>query len=650
KQPWEMTPEQFRAWRKPYLDKIGELSAWADALQEVGRNDDAYRVRQERGYLVDYIGGETENGAQGRLRQLKEKRLKGIPNGQEIQGAKGQVGQTNIGPTEQTSVQGEGVAPGMPSTEATPAQPDENLRRSELSATTKAIKSHPAYKLGAEQAEAQGFTTTDVKNRTIYVEPKYEGDVIGYAGEDRRGRLWKHITFEKGKGDSWDSIAAEAGLPDDFDGFMQWLKDAVESGGKGSLNERAMEVALSSRDPEMELLAMKHSLLRAGFFGASINEELEMRATELAADYGLTEDDKNDILNRVKIKGKYAEEVSTPDMPGDNRQGQTPSGIKADTGVFGQPVFRPSTGSQQGLLPDAGEQWIGREPDRPLLSGLEDPQKPAQAPKPSQAQSPTPGDIAPQRPSSESQKADTGTVETPQGGDTGEPRLSSARQEWLNQHRRKLGLDGINSKSRRSWAQALAQAWEQGIPENALRIAAEINAKPRALSDVETAGLVVRSVELENEHAGIMAKIGPEKDAAMVADMSARAGTIESEYDAISRELFASGSEKGRALASQKLTINENFSLVAVKARAKAAKGAELTAKESAKIEELTTKLADQSAKVEALEKEIRRLQAEAMLKRLRGAQKLAAMTADQKAAKRSKAIEKVKALMKAGC
>jgi hypothetical protein len=47
-----------------------------------------------------------------------------------------------------------------------------------------------------------------------------------------------------------------------------------------------------------------------------------------------------------------------------------PSTTQADTGIFGQEVFRPATGSKQAELPDAGERWIGSEPERPLLENL----------------------------------------------------------------------------------------------------------------------------------------------------------------------------------------------------------------------------------------------------------------------------------------
>lgn len=213
-----------------------------------------------------------------------------------------------------------------------------------------------------------------------------------------------------------------------------------------------------------------------------------------------------------------------------------------------------------------------------------------------------------------------------------------------------MGMDGVNSKERRRWGQVLAQAWEQKIPEGALRLANEIVAKPRAFSDVETAGLVIRMRELENEHEGIMQRIAPSKDQVEIADLAARAATIEAEYDVISQALHMSGTEKGRALAAQKLTINENFSPVSVKARAKAAKGAELTAKENQKIEELVKALAEREDRVNQLDAELRKIKAAQMLSRLKLTSRLVTMTMQEKVAEQQSAAEKVRKLMLAGC
>jgi len=176
--------------------------------------------------------------------------------------------------------------------------------------------------------------------------------------------------------------------------------------------------------------------------------------------------------------------------------------------------------------------------------------------------------------------------------------LTSARQGWLKELRQVVGLSGINSKLRRRWTRALQLAGEQGIPDNAVRLATEILNKPRALSDIETAGMVLALQRLRNEHSKFSKRINESNYDAVAEGMAARLSTIEAEFEAITRALHESGTEKGRALASQKLTINEDFNLVTVKTRARIAKGAELTTKESKQVEELVKKLAEKDAKL----------------------------------------------------
>lgn len=223
----------------------------------------------------------------------------------------------------------------------------ESLRRREVSKAVKAIQEHPLYQTALEGIEAQQYTGTNVAGATIYVEPEYAGDIEAYAGEDRRGKLWRQITFDKGKGVPWDGLAQEAGLPDDFDGFMSWFKEAVESGGKGTLNRKALDAAVAMRDPELELLVVRHSMLVAGYTGPEINQEIDRVGKELALDYDLTGEDVAGIVQKVQIEGPYGQETSQPVQPGDS--GAAPQET-ADTGIFGQTIARPATGKTQGEL------------------------------------------------------------------------------------------------------------------------------------------------------------------------------------------------------------------------------------------------------------------------------------------------------------
>lgn len=165
------------------------------------------------------------------------------------------------------------------------------------------------------------------------------------------------------------------------------------------------------------------------------------------------------------------------------------------------------------------------------------------------------------------------------GGDTSNrpPGATSARKVWMAEDRELLGLDEIESSGYRSWQEALDTASQRGIPEQAMQIAAEITQAPRALDDIETAGLVVHAARLKRLHTEATRRVERAADEADIKIASAEANRIEQDFDVLSRALRASGTEKGRALAAQKLTIDQDFKLISVLNRAKVAKGASLT-------------------------------------------------------------------------
>jgi hypothetical protein len=187
---------------------------------------------------------------------------------------------------------------------------------------------------------------------------------------------------------------------------------------------------------------------------------------------------------------------------------------------------------------------------------------------------------------------------------------TSARQSDLNEDRAILGLDGIPSAERKSWQKSLQQAKDLNIINTSLRIAAEINSKPRPLNDVETAGLVMKAAQLKKEHKGLMSQMESAKEKPEIDDLSAKISAVEGEFDAVTQALYKSGTEKGRALASQKLTINQDFDLLSLKNRAKKIKGRELTQKENEKIEKLAKELEMQQKENEMLQGRIKELMA----------------------------------------
>jgi len=138
------------------------------------------------------------------------------------------------------------------------------------------------------------------------------------------------------------------------------------------------------------------------------------------------------------------------------------------------------------------------------------------------------------------------------------------------------------------------------------------------MSDIETAGLVDAMERLKQEHGKVLSRIENETDPAEIASLSAEAGRIEAEFDALTRAMHSSASEKGRALNAQKLTIDQDFTLVSVKTRAKAAKGKALTEAESAQLAEMTKQLEEARKKIGELEAQMAEQAARVALRRAR--------------------------------
>lgn len=164
-----------------------------------------------------------------------------------------------------------------------------------------------------------------------------------------------------------------------------------------------------------------------------------------------------------------------------------------------------------------------------------------------------------------------------------EPLTTSARKSQMAGDRAELDLPELPPAERKSWQTSLDNA----KPEKASVLADEVLTKPRALNDEETASLVVRAQQIKNEHSQVMKELGDATDPEQIATKRAQSEALEREFDRLTTATKASGTEKGRALASQKFTINQDFDLVSVLQRMKAAKGRELTSDERTKYESM---------------------------------------------------------------
>jgi hypothetical protein len=225
---------------------------------------------------------------------------------------------------------------------------------------------------------------------------------------------------------------------------------------------------------------------------------------------------------------------------------------------------------------------------------------------------------------------------------------TSARQAQIDEDRESLGLKEINSPARRGWNQALKQAKDTNIPARANAIADEVITSPRALSDVETAGMTLKMSELKSTHKQLSSELDKAKDPADIQSIGTQITRIEQDFDNLSQAVRASGTEKGRALASQKLTIDEDMSLVSVLNRAKANKRSDLTVQERKQFTK-TIKALEQ--RVSAIE-QARSLEATIIAKGQlrRGNKRFTTMSKAQRKASSKVLGSDVKSLLERGC
>lgn len=226
---------------------------------------------------------------------------------------------------------------------------------------------------------------------------------------------------------------------------------------------------------------------------------------------------------------------------------------------------------------------------------------------------------------------------------------TSARKADIKEDRKAIGLDTIPSPERKGFQVSLQEAKDQKIHENALRIAAEINTKPRALNDTETAGMVIKLTQLKNEYKRVKKELETITDEAGIKLKANELELIENEFDTITKAVRLSGTEKGRALVSQKLTLDEDYSLLSIKTKAKAAKGKALTENENQKIELLTKKLDETNAKLEQMQAEIDALTARTFV-RQGSIARYRNMDRNQRRIELDDLIAKTKPLLEGGC
>ena len=275
----------------------------------------------------------------------------------------------------------------------------------------------------------------------------------------------------------------------------------------------------------------------------------------------------------LRIKGKL---LDMADMAFGDRLGESEIRQLIDRGVYGG-FTSPRGGSPQLVV------W-----DKRLLENFDE-LKSQYVPKESQSVSTT------------SPQPDIPTARPAQAAE--DVPATSARKAMVADDRANMGLGELDDAVRKSFGESLDNARTKGYDGAwATREAEAVTAKPRALNDEETAGMVDAMAGLKKQHKSVLEQIANETDPAKLDRLRDDLAGIEKQFDGISEAVKLSGTQKGRALASQKITLNEDFDLISVKSQAKAKKGEDLTAKETAKYEDLVNRLTEVDAKIADLE------------------------------------------------
>lgn len=435
----------------------------------------------------------------------------------------------------------------------------EMSRRQALKEAVDEIRNNSMYKLAMEGIAEQAANTTALETRTIFFEKKYEADIESYAGEDRRNKVWRQVTFDKTQGQAWDDAAQEAGIGDDFDTFMAWWVDAIESGGSTTVNNKALDIARERGDPELQLLSTKRSLLEVpqsalagGKGGPDINAELKRTAAEIGADFGMDEDSINAMYDRVKVKGKYANTITKPDNPAASGPGETPAAGVPSPAAGERTLFEPAQPQPAPAKPAPNEAVKEPEPAEPEKNKV-------------------PPEIANQA--------------------RGQPLPAfGTRNAETERIRDMLGLTGVPTPEKQSMAQWLEEAIAKEMTEQdkVLALARELVGSPRPMSKHEdmAAKWVGAQLVLESERLGKEASVAA--DEAIRRDLQAQRKQADVKIELLTRADKMAGSEWAYAGVSRSADISDDGNLQSNIRRIEDASGKPTSDKQKEAVRKLT--------------------------------------------------------------
>lgn len=128
-------------------------------------------------------------------------------------------------------------------------------------------------------------------------------------------------------------------------------------------------------------------------------------------------------------------------------------------------------------------------------------------------------------------------------------------------------------------------------------------------TDVETAQVRLRAQEIKNRTNELLKEIDATNNPTEIGNKRLELDSLTNEFDRLSQAAKKAGTEWGRAGVARQQAIDQDFNLVAMKARLKADKGAPLSKEQNARVEDLDRRL--RAAEERADKAEARAVQAE---------------------------------------
>lgn len=218
---------------------------------------------------------------------------------------------------------------------------------------------------------------------------------------------------------------------------------------------------------------------------------------------------------------------------------------------------------------------------------------------PAAAPEPAPEAQTPETPPSAPEGAPEGTPDV--------PATVALNRAAITEARALLNLSELPPAAVRRWDAVLSEALDTGLVAQADSLALALRERPRAVSDVEHAALILRAAELQAQYAAETAeaeRIAESGGDASYAVVRARASLVA--LDRVTEASDLAGREAARALSIRRLRLNaETFAIQTVLRTARVTKGGELTADERAR-------LADLVGQVEAADRRVKELEARA--------------------------------------